>query len=32
MKVMGPLDESARQRQAALASYPDVKKWEDDSD
>ncbi|KAK0102420.1 hypothetical protein ONS95_006040 [Cadophora gregata] len=32
MKVMGRLDEPARQRQAALASYPDVKKWDDDSE
>lgn len=32
MRVMGPLDEPARQRQAALASYPDVKKWEDESE
>ncbi|KAH7351121.1 hypothetical protein BKA65DRAFT_396972 [Rhexocercosporidium sp. MPI-PUGE-AT-0058] len=32
MKVMGPLDETLRQREAALASYPGVKNWEDESE
>ncbi|KAH9209325.1 hypothetical protein DL95DRAFT_27004 [Leptodontidium sp. 2 PMI_412] len=32
MKVMGPLDEMSRQREAALASYPGIKHWEDESE
>ncbi|CZS88098.1 uncharacterized protein RCO7_01066 [Rhynchosporium graminicola] len=32
MKVMGPLDESSRQREAALNVYPGVRRWEDDTE
>ncbi|KAL2071307.1 hypothetical protein VTL71DRAFT_12542 [Oculimacula yallundae] len=32
MKVMGELDETSRQREAALNLYPGVKKWEDESE